>query len=609
MSKIAYVSPSLQFARAADALNAEGIACFGPTKAAAQLESSKAFSKDFMQRHNIPTAAYGAFTDFAAAEAFIRSHGKPMVVKASGLAAGKGVVIPQSVEETVAAAKTMLVDKVFGDAGSNIVVEELLVGQEASVLAFTDGTTVVPLPAAQDHKRIFEFDMGPNTGGMGAYAPAPLVDPELMNEITKRALQPVVDGMRSEGSPYVGVLYAGMMIGADRSVNVLEYNCRLGDPETQVILPLLQTDMVQVALACVKGQLKDTPVQFKKGVCAATVVAVAQGYPGSYAKGSPISIDEQLLRNAATPAATSGTVVFHAGTAKSGDKLVTAGGRVLAVTSLAPSVSAAVRTSYRALEQISFPGMYYRRDISGVYCRPFAASQPLRIGVLGSTRGTAMVPIVEAINSSALPGAQIAVIVSNKPDAGILEKATSYGIPGVCVASAGKSREAFDVDVANVLAQHNVDLVVMIGFMRIVTAQLVDRYAWRMLNVHPSLLPDFAGGMDLAVHEAVLAAGRNKSGCTVHLVETAVDAGPIVVQKACAISKGETAETLKAKVQALEGKVSELCCYRCELLIEQWLMYALVPRFIAFAGSHRGHPPLHGRCFRQPARDAPPPPR
>jgi phosphoribosylamine--glycine ligase len=402
-----------------------------------------------MGRHGIPTAAYRTFAgaaQLADAEAYIRSVGKRVVVKASGLAAGKGVFVPPTVDEAIAAARAVLGDKVFGDAGNEAVVEEHVDGVEVSVLAFTDGKAVVPMPGAQDHKRIFEFDEGPNTGGMGAFAPSPVLDADLLREVVARALQPAVDGMRAEGCPYVGVLYAGLMVRPDRSFTVLEFNCRLGDPETQVLLPLLDTPLLDVARACVRGELAALPVKFKKGVVAATVVAVAGGYPDKYAKGKAIVVGASAAAaSTLKPSDTSGSFIFHAGTARragsSESEVVTNGGRVLAVTSLAPTLAAATRSSYAVLEDVAFEGIYYRRDIGAQYVRPRAAREPLRVAVLGSTRGTNLAHILASIEAGELTGAKIVTVVTNKPGAGILDKAAAAGIPAHTVPSAGKTRE------------------------------------------------------------------------------------------------------------------------------------------------------------------------
>ncbi|MEZ4767660.1 MAG: phosphoribosylamine--glycine ligase [Caldilineales bacterium] len=342
-------------AGAVDAFRAAGIRCFGPTQAAAQLESSKAFAKAFMQRHGIPTARYAVFTNFDAAMAHARTIDYPLVVKASGLAAGKGVLLPESLAETEAALRQVMVERAFGDAGDEVVIEERLAGPEASVLAFCDGRSVSLMPVAQDHKRVFDGDQGPNTGGMGAYAPAPVMTAELLEDVRVNVLQAAVDGMRAEGAPYTGILYAGLMLTAGGS-KVLEFNCRFGDPETQVILPLLAGDLLDVFDACLEGTLDQMDVGWHAGA-AATVVAASEGYPGSYPKGREISglAAAEALRDVA---------VFHAGTRLSDDgRVLTNGGRVLAVTATGENLAAALAQAYRGINQIRFQGMHFRRDI------------------------------------------------------------------------------------------------------------------------------------------------------------------------------------------------------------------------------------------------------
>lgn len=560
-------------------MTAAGVPCFGPTAAAARLESSKAFSKDFMARHGIPTAAYRTFAGpgaLPAAEAYIRGAGHRVVVKASGLAAGKGVLLPASADEAVAAVRAVLVDGLFGAAGAEVVVEEHLTGPEASVMAFCDGATVVPMPPAQDHKRAHEFDCGPNTGGMGAFAPTPHVPPALLEAIRVGVLQRAVDGLAAEGSPYVGVLYAGVML-TPAGPRVLEFNCRLGDPETQVVLPLVGGDLAEIAAACCAGRLTPGMVRVRAGVAAATVVAVAGGYPGAYAKGTPVAFAGPLSgagrgctsfssRGGADggAAADDDVLVFHAGTAPGpAGGFVTAGGRVLAVTATAPSLAGAARKAYAALDAgVAFDGMAFRRDIGGGFVRPRADVEPLRIGVLGSTRGTDLTAILDACADGTLPGARVVVVVSDVPDAGILAKAAAAGVPAVAVPWAeyrkggarGGGRAAFDGAVLRVLEAASVDVVALVGFMRILSPVLTERFAWRLLNVHPSLLPAFAGGMDADVHAAVLAAGARETGCTVHFVDSGpVDGGPILVQRSCAVLPGDTPSALKARVQALEG--------------------------------------------------------
>ena len=338
-----------------DAFQAAGLRCFGPTRAAAQLEASKAFAKAFMARHNIPTARYDTFTSLDAALTHLQQVDYPVVIKASGLAAGKGVIVPDSAEEAEAALRHMMAERAFGASGDTVVIEERLFGREASVLAFADGRHLAVMPPAQDHKQIFEGDRGPNTGGMGAYAPAPLITPSLLETIKQTVLQPALDGLRSEGTPYAGILYAGLMM-TQAGLKVLEFNCRFGDPETQVILPLLETDLVDVVEAALDGQLDRMTLKWKSG-SAATVVAASEGYPGSYPKGREISGLDGV-------AALKDVVVFHAGTQQGeDDRLFTGGGRVLAVTGSGDNLAQALNHAYAGLEKINFRGMYFRRDI------------------------------------------------------------------------------------------------------------------------------------------------------------------------------------------------------------------------------------------------------
>lgn len=332
----------------------EGLKVFGPSQAAAQLEGSKTFAKELMKKYRIPTADFAVFSSAAEARAYVESKGTGIVVKADGLAAGKGVVVAGTVAEAVEAIDEIMQKRVFGDAGNQVVLEEMLIGEEASLLAFTDGVTVVPMVAAQDHKRAGDGDTGPNTGGMGAYAPAPVVTPELLAQIQQEILQPIVDGMRQEGILYRGCLYAGLMITA-QGPKVIEFNARFGDPETQVVLPLLVGDLLPVLEACIAGTLKDCKVLWRQGatVC---VVAAAGGYPGNYNKGDIIHGLER--------AAAKGAVVFHAGTAHADQGVMTHGGRVLGVTAVAEDIAAAVKTVYQAITEIQFNGMHYRRDIA-----------------------------------------------------------------------------------------------------------------------------------------------------------------------------------------------------------------------------------------------------
>jgi len=338
-----------------DKLTAAGIPAFGPSRVAAQLEGSKTFAKDFMARHHIPTAGYRVCRTLAEAEAAIREFGIPVVIKADGLAAGKGVTVATSAEQALAAVKRCLNDKVFGAAGEQLVIEECLVGEEASVLAFCDGERVVPMLAAQDHKRVFDADQGPNTGGMGAYAPAPVVTEALLEQIQREVLEPTVAGMAAEGAPYKGVLYAGLMMTA-QGPKVIEYNCRFGDPETQVILPLLETDLVGIALACVAGNLDETRIWWKT-MSAVCVVLAAGGYPGEFINGQVISGLEAALK-------VPGVMVWHAATALRDGHFVTSGGRVLSVIAVGDDLPQAVERVYAAAQEIKFDHVHYRRDIA-----------------------------------------------------------------------------------------------------------------------------------------------------------------------------------------------------------------------------------------------------
>ena len=337
-----------------DRLHAAGLRVFGPTQAAARLETSKAFAKDFMRQAGIPTAGYAVFTDYAAALDYVRQTAGPLVVKASGLAAGKGVVVCDDLAQAEQALFDIMQAGAFGAAGDVVIVEERLTGPEVSLLAFTDGRTVLPMVTAQDHKRVFDGDQGPNTGGMGAFAPTPRVTPALLDEALRTVMQPAVDGMAAQGTPYVGVLYAGLML-TPAGLRVLEFNARFGDPETQVILPLLETDLLEIIDACIDGRLAEVDVRWTPGA-AATVVAASAGYPGNYAKGLPI-------RGLEEADSVPGVTVFHAGTRRHQADVVTDGGRVLAVTGVGADLAAALACAYAGVQQIHFTGMHYRRDI------------------------------------------------------------------------------------------------------------------------------------------------------------------------------------------------------------------------------------------------------
>lgn len=337
-----------------DDLEAAGIPAFGPRANAAEIEGSKSFAKDLMKKYGIPTARYEVFAEAEAARAYIRSEGTPIVVKADGLAAGKGVVVAMTEQEALDAVDAIMENNSFGDAGARVVIEEFMEGEEASLLAFTDGTVIRPMISAQDHKRAFDGDKGPNTGGMGTYAPAPVMTPELTERAVEEILKPTISAMEKEGRAYRGCLYLGLMITAD-GPKVVEFNARFGDPETQVVLPLLDGDLVQIMHACAGGTLADVPIRWKDGA-AVCVVLAAGGYPASYEKGNEI----YGIGNAEKL----GALVFHAGTAKKNGKIVTNGGRVLGVVGMGKDIASAVQSAYDAVDQISFKGEYHRKDIA-----------------------------------------------------------------------------------------------------------------------------------------------------------------------------------------------------------------------------------------------------
>ena len=339
----------------ADEFEKRGMAFFGPSKAAARIEGSKGFAKALMKKYGIPTAAYETFDDEEKAIAYLKANDTyPIVIKADGLASGKGVIIAQSEEEAIDTVKDMLEGHTFSGAGRSVVIEEFMEGEEASMLCFCDGTNVVPMISAQDHKRIFDFDKGPNTGGMGAYAPAPVMTKEMCEEVNVRILRPIVAAMKKEGYPFKGCLYAGLMITSE-GPKVVEFNCRFGDPETEAVLPLFDGDLARVMLDCVHGTLSNEAVVWKKA-CAVDVVLASEGYPASHSSGEVISGIEDAKK--------AGCLVFHAGTVKKNGQYVVNGGRVLNVVALADTLAEAKAKAYEGVSRISWRGMQYRHDIA-----------------------------------------------------------------------------------------------------------------------------------------------------------------------------------------------------------------------------------------------------
>ena len=337
-----------------DAFEAAGLRCFGPSKGASQLEGSKAFTKDFLARHKIPTGGYQNFTEIEPALAYLKKMGAPIVIKADGLAAGKGVIVAMTLEEAEAAVKDMLAGNAFGEAGHRVVIEEFLEGEEASFIVMVDGKNILPMATSQDHKRVGEGDSGPNTGGMGAYSPAPVVTPEIHDRIMNEVIIPTVEGMAAEGNPYTGFLYAGLMINAEGAPRVIEYNCRFGDPETQPIMMRLKSDLVALCNTALDRKLDTATTEWDERAAMGVVLA-AGGYPANYGKGDVIS--------GLDGADSADAKIFHAGTADSDGKVVTAGGRVLCATALGNSVSEAQAKAYALADKISWNGMFMRRDI------------------------------------------------------------------------------------------------------------------------------------------------------------------------------------------------------------------------------------------------------
>ncbi|EGR2040547.1 phosphoribosylamine--glycine ligase [Vibrio cholerae] len=337
-----------------DAFRAAGLPIFGPTQGAAQLEGSKAFTKDFLARHNIPTAAYANFTEIEPALAYVREKGAPIVVKADGLAAGKGVIVAMTLQEAEDAIQDMLAGNAFGSAGSRVVVEEFLDGEEASFIVMVDGENVLPMATSQDHKRVGDADTGPNTGGMGAYSPAPVVTQDVHDRVMREVIYPTVRGMAAEGNTYTGFLYAGLMIDSTGAPKVIEYNCRFGDPETQPIMMRLQSDLVELCQAAIAGKLDQVESKWDPRASIGVVLA-AGGYPGDYTKGEVIS--------GLPTQESAGQKVFHAGTETQGDQVVTNGGRVLCATALGNTVLEAQQRAYQLADKIHWNGMFCRRDI------------------------------------------------------------------------------------------------------------------------------------------------------------------------------------------------------------------------------------------------------
>ena len=505
-----------------DLLLQNNIKCFGPTKLASMIEGCKIYSKQLMDKLNIPTAKYKVYTranDIR--DIFLGKFDNNYVIKNPGLAGGKGVVIPNTVSEGISTCINMLSKDI------KIIIEEKLHGEEVSVLGFCNGTDVMLMPQTQDYKTIYDNNTGPNTGGMGAICPANVLNHHELEQV-KTHMEKVVRELN-----YVGVLYAGLM-KTDKGIYFLEFNCRFGDPETQVILNLLETDLYEIMMACINRQKID--IVWKQEY-AANIIMAHEDYPQSKLD-EPIEINIGKMHE---------SIKLYYGNVCNN---MTTGGRVLSVVCIADTLYKALAIIYNNINQISFDASYYRRDI-GV--NELLKNTPLispQIAILGSTNGTSCVGLLKGIMNKEI-NATVRVIVTDRKNAGILEKAKEYNIPFIYLPKKNLSAEQYDEVLVNLLRCYQVDIVFLVGYMKIVSKVLIDEYKDRILNIHPSLLPKYNGMMDLNVHQSVLDNNEKFSGCTLHLVTEEIDGGRIVLQSQCLVDD-DNPETLKQKVQKLE---------------------------------------------------------
>lgn len=531
-----------------DEFEKRNLPIFGPNQKAAMLEGSKSFAKYIMEKYGVPTGKAKEFTNSDEAIAYVKQEKLPIVVKADGLAAGKGVTVCKTLDEAINAIKTAMVDKKFGDSGNKVLIEECLVGEEASILAISDGKDFVLLDSSQDHKPVFDEDKGPNTGGMGAYSPAPVVTHILENEIKNNVIKKTLEGMAKEGAPFKGVLYAGLMI-TDEGPKVLEFNVRFGDPEIQAIFPRLRSDLYEIMKLAVNGKIRKAELEWSTEP-ACCVVLASGGYPGSYEKGKEISGLDQVKN-------TDKEQVFMAGVKLTDGKFFTSGGRVLNLVAQGNTIEKAIENTYQLIPKVSFEKVYYRKDIGKKalkYSEGFKKYDKLNLAVLASTRGTDLQALIDESKAGRLENVNIAVVVSNVEKAGALDKARNNGIEAVYISQKGKTREDYDREVMKVLEKYNIDLIFLIGYMRWLSKPLIKRYWNKIMNVHPSLLPSFVG-MDRSVHKDILEYGCKVSGCTVFFIDESEDAGPIILQKAVKVEEEDDIDALKAKIQAEEKKI------------------------------------------------------
>ena len=505
-----------------DLLLQNNIKCFGPSKNASMIEGCKIFAKNLMNIFNIPTAKYKIYNNMNdVRDIFLGKFNNNYVIKYPGLAGGKGVVIPNTISEGIQASIEMLSKDV------EIIIEEKLYGEEVSVLGFCNGTDVMLMPQTQDYKTIYDNNTGPNTGGMGAICPANVLNENELEQV-KIYMEKIVRELN-----YVGVLYAGLM-KTKNGIYFLEFNCRFGDPETQVILNLLETDLYEIIMACINRQT--IAIVWKKEY-AANIVLAHQDYPES-------KLDEPIKINIGNMHK---SIKLYYGNINNG---YTTGGRVLSIVCTADTLYKALAIIYNNINKVSFDGSYYRKDIG---INQLIKKSPLiapHIAILGSTNGTSCLGLLKGIMNKEI-SANVKVIVTDKKNAGILEKAKEYNIPFIYLPKKDLSKEQYDEILVNLLRCYQIDLVFLVGYMKIVSKVLIDEYKDRILNIHPSLLPKYNGMMDLNVHQAVLDNNEKVSGCTLHVVTEEVDGGRIVLQSQCLINE-DNVDTLKEKVQKLE---------------------------------------------------------
>lgn len=505
-----------------DALKAQNIPAIGPTKQLAQIETSKGFARDLLTKYNIPASPkYRYFQNMDGVKEFLQELGADFVVKADGLMGGKGVKI--SGEHLFSHKDALNYCKEL----DSFVIEEKLIGQEFSLLSFSDGEHLAHMPAVQDHKRAFENDTGPNTGGMGSYSDANHLLP-FLNEADIQQAQTIneatIKALNQEYGPYKGILYGGFML-TPRGVKLIEFNARFGDPEAINLLALLETDLVKICEAIINGTLDQIEVKFahKATVCK---YAVPEGYPDN-----PIKNQEIIVPN--------NEQIYYAAVNAENGKLYETGSRTIATLGIADNIPTAEAIAEHLIQQIKGP-LFHRKDIGT------ATLINKKIAVLASGRGTVLDKILAA-------GINIEIIITNKENAPVLQKAEKHHIKSKYIPLGDNTREQHEQLITKELQQHDIDLILLIGYMRILSPTFVNTWRHKILNVHPSLLPAFAGLMDLQIHKAVLEAGVKETGCTVHYVTEELDGGPIVVQKKCKVENNDTPETLKTRVQELEG--------------------------------------------------------